>query len=516
MTTASKIQSSTPLLAYLIRGLWRRVNWESIAAARRRTIGAELTGALVPLSVSERSTLGFVRALCTRFEIDVTGWGGACAKIPRSFVPAGLPVIDHADATDTHAIVRWDIVATAIDFGALRIALNENPALFATFATEPEAEGEDAIFAMGPTRETGKVWTATLPGQMVTPRAFRTVWTLVSPLAHGHDEKHGNVILFRRERAVSPVTGEQYLAPFMAGNAVRGMMRDQIVGRMLKLLGMTAAELPPNRAHALLAGGSLEAGADSGNVNVAARRAARAACPAWDLFAGCIDQQIMRGLLRMHDATLVCRENAWKLHAQLAPMVDGRALTVEEFADALPVADDLTQLRLATRHAHKDLEGSDGSQMIFNTEVILAGAQWAHSFQIIGMDGVSELALSCMADLLAEFRADAFVGAANARGFGRIAFDPYAPGAGETPLPDPAIYQRWVADNADTMRAWLTGGAMGATGETATTTMHGVKATVTKPSKGAVKGRGKVASDPETGEVIDHAPTETAHQDGAL
>jgi hypothetical protein len=514
MTTASKIQSSTPILAYLIRGLWRRVDWERIPAGRRRNIGRELTDALVPLSVSERSTLGFVRALCTRFEIDVTGYGAACAKIPRSFVPDGIATVDHQDATDTHAIVRWDVACTAIDFGALRIALNENPALFATFATEPEAEGEEAIFAIEARGSTGPTWTATLPGQMVTPRAFRTVWTLVSPLAHGHDEKHGNVILFRRERAVSPVTGEQYLAPFMAGNAVRGMMRDQIVGRMLKLLGMTAAELPPQRAHALLAGGSLEAGADSGNVNVAARRTARAACPAWDLFAGCIDQQIMRGLLRMHDATLVCRENAWKLHAQLAPMVDGRALTVEEFAAALPIADDLTQLRLATRHAHKDLEGSDGSQMIFNTEVILAGAQWAHSFQIIGLDGVSELALSCMADLLAEFQADAFVGAGNARGFGRIAFDAYAPGAGETPLPDPTIYQRWVADHADEMRAWLMSGP-GTSGES-TTTMHGVKAIVTKPGKGAAKARGRVTTDPVTGEVTDHAPTEAAHGAGAL
>lgn len=511
MTTAAKIQSSTPMLAYLLRGLWRRVDWESLPAARRRTIGRELTDALVPLSVSERSTLGFVRALCTRFEIDVTGWGGACAKIPRSFLPEGLPVVDHCDATETHAIVRWDIACTAIDFGAMRIALNENSALFATFAIEPEAEGEEAIFAIGSTRSNGPTWTATLPGQMVTPRAFRTVWTLVSPLAHGHDEKHGNVILFRRERAVSPVTGEQYLAPFMAGNAVRGMMRDQIVGRMLRLLSMTAAELPPARAHALLAGGSIEAGADSGAVNVAARRVARATCPAWDLFAGCIDQQIMRGLLRMHDATLVCRENAWKLHAQLAPKVNGRALTVEEFAAALPVADDLTQLRLATRHAHRDLEGSDGSQMIFNTEVILAGAQWAHSFQIIGLDGVSELAMSCMADLLAEFRADAFVGAGNARGFGRIAFDPYTAGAGETPLPDPAIYQRWVAEHAAEMRAWLMGGA-GARGETTTAVLHGAKATITKPAR----GRGKATGATTAATAQSDAQTEAAHQDGAL
>ena len=505
MTTNAKIQTATTLVAYLLRGLWTRIDHDRIGRDRRRDLPRELADALLPIAVSERSSLGFIRAVCARFEIDVTECSrfdsAAFAQVPRQFVPSSLL----ASFPEDMAVIpiRWDVACSAIDFEALRISIHDKSALFATFATMPPAVGEEMVFSPAGVEVEAIPWTATLPGRMVSPRAFRTVWTQLSNLAHGHDEKHGNVILFRRERAVSPVTGAQYLSPFLAGNAIRGMWRDQIFGRLFQLLQIHSSDLPPQRAHALLAGGSIEAGADSAGVNIPVRRDARAKCPAWDLLAGCIDQQIMRGLIRVHDATLVCRENAWKLHGVLAPEVDGRKLTIEEFTAALRPADDLTQLRLATRHAHRDLPGSDGSQMIFNTEVILAGAQWAHSFQLIGLDGVSDLAKSCMADLLSEFRDDALAGAGNARGFGRIAFDPYQPGEGEADLPSPAIYRAWVADHADAIRAWL----LGASSPVETTT---------KPGRSKAGKVTAVPHDAATGEVVPHVPTEIAHQAGGL
>ena len=69
MTTAATIQQTTPLLAYLLRGLWRRVDRASIPQARQRNIATELTDALVPLAVSQRSTLAFVREFAARFSI---------------------------------------------------------------------------------------------------------------------------------------------------------------------------------------------------------------------------------------------------------------------------------------------------------------------------------------------------------------------------------------------------------------------------------------------------------------
>ncbi len=466
MTTTAKIAHSAPLLAYLLRGLWRRIDWTSIPATRRRDLPRELADALVPLAVSTRSTLEFIQAFCTRFEISPTGGafeadgeerasGAAHAMVPFRFLPQGQPEFERVPGDPEIQSVRWDILCKVIDFGALRLALHESSAFFATFATSLPTVGEEELFAAPPAGG-GSTWVAELPGRLISPRSHWTTWTLLAPLAHGADEKHGNVVLLRRERAIDPRTGEQHLRPFIAGNAVRGGWRDQIFARLLALVELKSTELPPHRAHALLAGGTIDKGADGGTVDVSVRRRARASCPAWDLFAGVIEQQIMRGVLRVHDVLLVCRENAWILHALLDPKSkDGRALTLDEFTAALAPADDLTQLRLATRHAHRDLEGSDGTQMIWNTEVLLAGAQLVHSFQLIGLDGVSELTASCMADLLGEFRDEALIGAGNARGFGRIAFDPYRPGAGEPALPDPAIYRAWVAEHRDEIRAWL-------------------------------------------------------------
>src|SRR5690606_23181047 len=432
-----------------------------------------LAEALLPLAVSERSSLGWCRALCTRFGInpnggsflDATGTERATnpvyVLVPRRWVPEGTPEVDGRSTRDRAALL-WTTVCRLIPFDALRIALHENPSLVATFVTTGETEGEDEIFAVCDDAATGKPWTPTLPERLVTPRMYSTVWTCTSPMHHGADEKMGNVSLFRRHRMVSPLTGEQYLVPFISGNAVRGQWRDMIMYRLFRLVGVSDTEIPPQRVHALLAGGSIDKGADTGSVDTAVRRAARENCPPWDLLGGCIDHQIMRGLLRVHDALLVCRENAWLLHERLRPHVDGTPLSMEEWARALKPADDLVQIRLHTRQKHAELEGSDGVQMLVNVEHVMAGTQWAHSFQLLELTTVSDLAKSCLADLLAQFRDDATMGAKTSAGHGQIAFDPYLPGDGAAPLASPDLYLQWVAENRDAIRAWLLGGSQDA------------------------------------------------------
>lgn len=517
MSNAHQISLARVVASYLLRGLWRRVDWSSIQKERQLDINEELANSLVPLAVSERSVLGWCRALCTRFEINPTGGGyesggqkrrsgPAYALIPRHFLPAGTTEMDRDTGDDNIPAIRWDIACTLIDFHALRIVLHENPAFFATFATAAPAEGEEALFDFVEDSPTAKPWLPVRPKRTISPRVFRTVWELQSPFYHGADEKTGNVSLLRRERAVSPLTGEQYLRPFLSGNAWRGgVVRDRIFGLLLRRVGLRFEELPPARAHALLAGGSIEAGADTGKVDVAARRRARA-IPPWDLIAGCIDSQIMDGCLKAHDAHLLCRENAWFLYEILNPTHDdGSTMTIEEFAASLKPADDLTQLRLGTRHAHRDLEGSKGSQMFWNVEGILAGASIVHSFQLASLNGVSELTKSCLADLLEDFRDDAMVGAQTSRGYGRISFNPYTCGEGVEGLPSPTIYREWVEENRDMIREWLLACAPVDDAE--------------KPAKGKAKPKGKTVKiemsangepetmDAETGEMV---PLETA------
>ena len=419
-----------------------RVRADVIGSHRYSSVYSELEHALVPLVVSERSTLAFYRALCMRFGVEATGGEDDYGPV-EVWMPAGR--------------MRWDKAVSAIDYRHLRLVVHENPAFLATFAKsstrdmeDPELQAEYESFDSFPEPAKRGDYRAQLPAQLIQPRSFRTVWTLTSPMAHGADEKSGNVNLFRRHRVINALNGEHAYVPFVAGNAVRGMLRDMVMGRWLGLLGLKPQQIPPQRAHALLAGGNVEAGADTGAVRVDVRRRARDLCPPWDLLGGCTDQQIMQGRARIHDAVLVCRENAWQVHQALG--VDSSQL--ESWANSLPEAAELTQLRLGTRHAHRDLAGAEGSQMLFNVELLLAGTQMMHSFQVFSLDGVSEVTASCLADLLEDFGAYGVVGAQSARGMGLVSFDPYQPGPGTPALPDPTIYLEHVEAHRDEMIEW--------------------------------------------------------------
>jgi hypothetical protein len=425
------------LVAYLLRATVKRVSRDAVGGDRFRSLSSELADCLVPLVVSERSALAFYRALCARFSVDATGgdgdgqgWGPVEAWLPEGRL-------------------RWDRLLAAIDYRHLRLVAHENAALLATFACAPEAEGEDAVFAAFTEPATGASYRPTLPGTLIQPRSYSTVWTLTSPMAHGADEKTGNVTLFRRHRVKDALTGEHCYVPFVSGNAVRGLWRDMVMGRWLRLLGLSASDIPPARAHALLAGGAVDKGADTAAVNVDVRRRARQLCPPWDLLAGCTDQQIMAGRARVHDATLVCRETAWLVRPIVAP-----TLPLADFAASLPESSECTTLRLGTRHAHRDVAESDGSQMIYNSELLIPGSQMVHSFQIWGIDSVDPVTQGCLSDLLEDFRDVGTVGALASRGAGLIAFDRYQSGPGTPALAPATVYLGHVEQHRAEMIEW--------------------------------------------------------------
>ena len=426
------------LLSYLVRGIVRQVRADRIGDARWRNMAAELTGALLPTAVAERSVLGFVRALATRFSVDLAGGDET--------YPVELWTPDWR--------MRWDRAVSAMDYRSMRAIIDENPALIAQFAVarydcEEDERLDHELILSCPEQPEPERYVPVLPGTMIPPRSYRTVWTLLAPLAHGADEKSGNVTMFRRQWVFDALTGHRAAVPFLSGNAIRGMWRDMVFGRWLQLIGLQSIDLPPAKAHALLAGGSVDVGADTGAADPTARRMAREICPPWDLFAGCLEQQIMGGRARIHDATLVCRETAWQVAPIVAPDSD-----VHQFSAMVPEAAECTQLRQGTRHAHRDLGESKGSQMLFNVEHLIPGLQMVHSLQLWGLDGASEVTQSCLADLLGAFAESPVIGAHGASGFGIIAFDPYQPGPGTPTLPPATVYLDYVAEHRDAMRAW--------------------------------------------------------------
>lgn len=409
---------------------------ESLGKDRFYSRSGEIKDCLIPYVVSEHTCLGFYRAFCDRFGVDPTGgdsdWGPVEVWLPEGRM-------------------RWDACLAAIEYSDMRLIIHENPAFLASFAvSHAEIEGEDEQFAQFPEPQVAAGYRPKLPASLIQPRSFRTVWTLISDMHHGADEKHGNVSLFRRHRVNDPLTGATSYVPFVSGNAVRGLMRDMVMGRWLGLLGLKSTDVQPFRAHALFAGGTQEKGADSAKVDNEIRTQVREICPPWDLLAGCIEQQIMGGRARINDATLVCRENAWKTHELVQPGVQ-----VDEWAAMLPEACTMTKLRLETRQKHADIVESEGTQMLVNTELLIQGYQMVHTMQLWGIDGVSQVTQACFADLLEDFQQTGFVGAKNSHGMGGIAFDPYVPGPGTPELPDPTVYLEFVEANRDRAIEWL-------------------------------------------------------------
>lgn len=428
------IKTTRRVLAYLLRATKRRIRREAITDHRYRRLPTELADALVPLVVSERSMLGFYRALCARFSVDATGGDSEYGPI-EVWLKEGR--------------IRWDRACAALNYDDVRLVIHESPDFLATFACDGAADGEDEMFDAFPDPTEGGSYKPKLPKELIAPCSYRAVWTLTSDMHHGADQKSGNVTLFRRNKVFDPLAGRHCYVPFVSGNAIRGLWRDMVMGRWLALLGLKSTDLPPERAHALLAGGAVDAGADTATVNNPVRRRARELCPPWDLFAGCTDEQIMSGRARVGDAVLVCRENAWRVRETIDASAE-----LEQFAATLPASVEMTKLRLLTRNKHADLEDSDGVQMLVNHELLVQGSQMVHVIQLWGLDGVSEVTQACLADLLSDFRDVGSVGAGSARGFGCIAFDRYERGPGAPELPDPQIYVDYVASRRDEMIDW--------------------------------------------------------------
>lgn len=458
MTTIRDIDLARVRTSYLLRGLWKRVDWSGIQQSRRSRLPAELSEQVYPIAVSERSTLGWIRAVANRFDMSLTANDvsryPASVIIPKMFVDEGTVTEPDSTLRDGDVRVRWDVFAQQIAFDALRLMLHDGAPMVATFATTEPAHDEHTMFPVACADGAGAtpLWEPTRPKSLITPRLLRTVWTVISPLHHGHDEKTGNVSLFRRHRVIDPTTGSVHLVPFISGNAVRGQWRDLVFGRLLELVGMSFAEVPPRRAHSLLAGGTIAVGADTAKIDVPRRRRAREICPAWDLLGGTLDEQLMGGVASVWDPVLVCRETAWMLHHELAP-----EMRLEDFRASLKSADELTQLRLMTRHAHRDIPESDGSQMLLNVESLLPGAHLFHGFAIHGIDGVSRMTKACMADLAEQFAKRGAIGAKFASGHGAIACGEYVPRDDASALPPASEYVAWVTEHADEIRAWLVG-----------------------------------------------------------
>lgn len=500
---ATGIAATRRQLGYLLRSFARAVDPGRIGEHRHGNLARELGNCLLPLALGASSTAQWFADLCDRFAVDpmaISADGGEARPL-AVFFPA------------ERSLIEWHrlIAGPAMGLDALREAFRESPDLYATFAVARNAddpEDDERLWADLAAQPTAVHTAAPLdlpdPARVIRTPVWAAVLTLTAPLAHGADSKAGNVNLVRREAIVDPLTGRRVEVPFLAGNAFRGQLRDLMMLRFLDRLGLSPEEVRPDIAHAMLAGGTIESGADSVAVVLGVRRAWRAMCPPWDLIAGVIPgQPPMQGVLSVQDALLVCRENAWRLH----PFIARPGESVADLAARLAPCDTLVTTRQSVRQAHRELEGAEGSQMIMQTEVLVAGAQLVHTLRYKPEASVGELTGACLADALETFAHGGLTGARSSTAFGAFVTEGWMPRHGAAPLPDAQVYLDWLRDHGDEVRAWLKAGCVPA-GVVTEERVTSEEARAGAAARGKAAGKGK-AGKTTKGAAVAPLPAET-------
>lgn len=381
---------------------------------------------------------------------------------------------------------RIDALVARLQWDALREVVEENPGLLTIIAREGPLPDEYRPTETDADR--APAWTMPVPtGELIPIPSLRTVWTSQSEMTHGADDRHGNVILFRREPLTDLLTGRVVRAPFLSGNSIRHSWRTLAVNRLYTSVRLEKQHVNTELHHALTSGGTIDAGSEMSKVDPGLRRAVRYLFPAFELLGGIVEKQVCHGAWNVHDAILVCRENVSRLmHPSIYPPPPGTEELAQAAQDAVgeaarrearvryafALADHLRPalsyltLRQYTKHVDPDvaLDGDDNPDpskrpkrhMLYDTECVSAGAQWAHFCTV--HKTATDFARSCVADILEEFADHPYLAAGNNKGHGLVAFDGYAPADGAEPLAGPELYLAHIREHEEQIVEWLTSG----------------------------------------------------------
>lgn len=369
---------------------------------------------------------------------------------------------------------RMDVLIARLPWAPLREAVEENPALITMIAKEGPLPAD-----LAPAEDDAqdpKPWAMPIPtGDLIPVPAMRSLWTNQSPMAHGADSRHGNVVLFRREPLVDLLTGEIVRCPFISGNSIRHSWRSLAVNHLYRLMRLDKKSVNPELHHSLSSGGVIDAGSEMAKVDPGLRAGMRHLFPAFELFGGIAEKQVCHGAFDVHDATLVCRENVSRLmHPALyAPPVgteelavaaanaigpDARKETRSTYAKALAVtlkpALAFLTLRQYTKHIDPDVQtDADARHALWDTEVAIPGAQWVHFCSV--HPTATELARSAIRLVFEEFERYPYLAAGNNKGHGLVSTTPYL--AGST-MSGSDLYIAHLEANRDVIAEWLTSG----------------------------------------------------------
>lgn len=459
-------------LAYFLRAFARLITKERVGEYRAKNRGDELEGAVGGEHRPGMHPIVWASHLAARWGVSLSG----DADEPRA---VRVYLGGSTEGGDLQW-PRWDVALAGVQRRHLARLVDDYGPLLVTFALAAEDVAADhaTLASIEEHDEPVAPWVPPLPAFTVAPTWYRALWVQLSPLAHGADEKDGNTTRFRTEVRTDRLTGEAVEVPFKSGNSIRGELRDALAADLFARLGLDPRErsqVSPRHAHALLSGGTLDAGADTAKVALDVRREWRRLVPMVDLLGGTIEQQIMAGMLRVGDLVPVCRETAAVVAAVANPEAAGDLGALRAWAETLPWSSDLFERAQITRHAHREIpqetEDDKSAQMLVHTEVIRSGTSWVHmGFALASREGpLSPVTRSCLAHAIDLLRAMPGVGAQTARGKGVMEVHDYGLDA------DAGLYLAHLAEHADAIRVLLRGA---------------VDSAASKPAKG---GRGAKA-----------------------
>ena len=246
---------------------------------------------------------------------------------------------------------------------------------------------------------------------------LRITLTALSPLSHGafsDGSSGGNAMAFRRE----PILTEDGLrrVPVISGNAVRGVMRRNIMRELLDRSGVTRASMDAalegksmrgwDRLYAALAqGGTIEEMEKV--VSPSEIRERRAALPPLSLFGAALYSSLLSGQMSIGFAWPVCRETV------------AAGIVVTDIPEVeLQRADDLISDTGLVRHVNReeaDTLESGVTPMPYTIEVLATGTELQSSINLTPQ--VTEIEFSCLCHAIKSLR---FIGGKSATGFGEV------------------------------------------------------------------------------------------------
>lgn len=226
-----------------------------------------------------------------------------------------------------------------------------------------------------------------------------------SPLHSGGDEKTGSESLLRRLSYI--IDGKRVEIPVLSGNAIRGILRRELMADMLTRLDykLESAKI----YHMLFSGGMLETVNEksSGVIDIGLKRKIRKTIPPIAVLGSSLGNQIFEGKLKIDMALPICKELTDFLPDDL---VIKSETSVHEFLDWT-----FTTRRDDLREERK--EDEQATQMLVNFEVFAPGTPFYHEFILNDANEVEEGVLVRMLNL---WKQKPYIGGKSAIGLGKL------------------------------------------------------------------------------------------------